>query len=560
MSVTRFMSRLFSATEQKDEELTAQVAEDIEAAKEAGSVEDDEMSYEHIGDGHVLATDKETGEVTHILPNVEDHELYDLEDVTDDVERFLHPEIVSTEGQGDVVAIAPENPAENTEKYLYPVVGDTVQYQQDLCPQTEPGQCDDPECPCNEMEEEKQFSVSSDNSIVLKTFSDQESIEEAAEETIRSEQTVESGDLKFQKLSDNEVLVTDKSTGDKAKVSLDGPELEVTELDEKNFRSYSETINKMKLRKVRKTYSEDEIQFLYVVGIDPTNQVLVNVPVNSEAAAQEMAAELAEKGVSMINIFVCPDEARDYAWQLLNAEGVESEEKVEAEEKTYSDKGVEIFCNRFYTDRTRFMNRLFSEVEAEVDATQNLLEASAEDGVQVETDSEVITPVADEVLVVEDKETGEFTKVELVDDQIETEMISEDEAKELMKDVEVAEEDPAEKQFSERGWAKVTKKFSDEDEPAEEVPAVVEEAPMEAPAEEAAAEEEEKPSLEKIEDKAQDAIEAIQETADAAVEAIEDAKIAPVEEVAEDEIKEASYSDKVFSEIVNEGANTLINW
>lgn len=620
MSITRFMSRLFSATEQKDEELTAQVAEDIESAKESGSVDTEEMAYEHIGDGHVLATDKETGEVTHILPNVEDHELYDLEDVTDDVERFLHPVV------GDTVMIAEEDPSENNEKYLHPVVGDTVMYEQDLCE----GECNDPACECNEQ---RTFSVSSSNTIVNKIFSEQEEMEEATEETIRSEQVVELGDMKFEKLSDSEVLVTDKSSGDKAKVALDGPEMEVTELDEKSFKMYSETINKMKSRKVtRKIYSEEEVTTFYVVGIDPTNQILVNVPVYSEQAAHEMAAELSEKGVEALNMFVCPNEAREYAWALLNNEGVESEEAVGEEEKTFSDNGSTIYCNRFFTDRTRFMNRLFSEAEAGIDTAQNIIEVAAEDGVQLETETEIITPVDSETVVVEDKETGEYTKVELVGDEMQTEAISRDEAEDLTDDLEVdeeANEDAAaeikEKEFSERGWAKMysddkiteetkgkmggvvdaMKKavdFKDKNgnlragkiaataagaaglaaagilgarylkkKKAEKAAEGVEEKKMSEIAEEAeikdiaqAPEESaavEQPTLEAVEDKAQDAIEAIQETVDAAVEAIEEAKAAPVEEAEEDDdIKEASYSDKTFSEVVANGMNTLINW
>ena len=41
MSKTRFMTVLFSATEKGDEELTKQVHEDIQKAKENGSFEDD---------------------------------------------------------------------------------------------------------------------------------------------------------------------------------------------------------------------------------------------------------------------------------------------------------------------------------------------------------------------------------------------------------------------------------------------------------------------------------------------------------------------------------------
>ena len=64
MKNTRFMEVLFSAVENNDEELTAQVAKDIEDAKANGVVDTDEVKYEDAGDGRVAITDKETGEVT----------------------------------------------------------------------------------------------------------------------------------------------------------------------------------------------------------------------------------------------------------------------------------------------------------------------------------------------------------------------------------------------------------------------------------------------------------------------------------------------------------------
>ena len=92
MSKTRFMSRLFSAVDEKDEELTKQVAGDIEEAKRSGSVEDDEVSYKHVGDGKVIATDKGTGEHTLIEQDPKNPEIYDLTHLPDEeLARFLHP-------------------------------------------------------------------------------------------------------------------------------------------------------------------------------------------------------------------------------------------------------------------------------------------------------------------------------------------------------------------------------------------------------------------------------------------------------------------------------------
>ena len=94
MKNTRFMEVLFSAVENNDEELTAQVAQDIESAKENGVVDTDELKYENAGDGRVAITDKETGEVTVAEKASDDAETYDLypAEVTEQVEGFIHPE------------------------------------------------------------------------------------------------------------------------------------------------------------------------------------------------------------------------------------------------------------------------------------------------------------------------------------------------------------------------------------------------------------------------------------------------------------------------------------
>ena len=49
MKQTKFMQVMFSAVENGDEELTSQVANDIETAKAEGNVETDEVSYNNLG-------------------------------------------------------------------------------------------------------------------------------------------------------------------------------------------------------------------------------------------------------------------------------------------------------------------------------------------------------------------------------------------------------------------------------------------------------------------------------------------------------------------------------
>ena len=92
---TRFMQVMYSATENQDAELTTQVANDIEAAKQNGQFEDDEVTYVNLGSGKVLVVDKENGESTIIEEDPEDAEGYSLEGYENPdaaLEKYLHPE------------------------------------------------------------------------------------------------------------------------------------------------------------------------------------------------------------------------------------------------------------------------------------------------------------------------------------------------------------------------------------------------------------------------------------------------------------------------------------
>lgn len=420
------MNRLFSATSDGDEELTNQVSEDIEKAKKDGSFEDDEMKYDHLGDGRVIATDRANGEMTLIHPMDGENSTYDLERVSgEDLEKFLHPEIVDG-------AVSIED--KNTGDYNKP--GDPEGLD-NCC------SCGDPNCPgC----ESKEFSVSTNNTALLKFFSDQVSSEMATEIVTNTDQPVTVGDLSFNKEGED-VIVTDMSSGDKAKVSLDGPELEVTELDQKNFKSFS---NKMEVIR-RKVYSNaEQYNPIFVVGIDLDNNVLVNAPVMTEEAANELATRLTDIGVANVQVFANPDEARDYGINLIETNGgvqVETQE----EEHNFSDVDVPIYTNRYYSEYvTPFMSKMFSEAEEEITATQDLIEDAVDKGEQIETEDEIITPVDSDTAVVEDKETGDFTKVDLAEDTMHLECIDEETADQLTDHLEVDDEE-GEKNFSKLG-------------------------------------------------------------------------------------------------------------
>ena len=453
MKNTRFMEVLFSAVEDKDEELAKQVAKDIEDAKANGSVDTEEVKYENIGDGKVSVTDKENGEVTIVEKASDEDDTYDMypAEQSEQIEGYLHPEgdgvtpgnqvgaadeEVENHMDGSAV-IAPNLP----DGGLNPAAGHEESVE--ITAQEGPEAVE--EC------EEKEFSVSTDNSVVLRIFSDQEFCERLFSEVIESEETAKVGDLKVEKTGENEVVVTSESTGDQAKVEFNGEDMDVTELESKNF-------------------SEAE-QFdpLFVVGVDPVNHVIVDAPEYDEASAQELVQSLTEKGVAGVRIFDNPEDAREYAIDLLNGLGVVEDEQLgEPEQAEFSDHTI--YLTEFQADNTDFMCRFFSESVDSISATQDAIEDAIENGDEIETDSEVITPIDSKTAVIQDKNKDEFTKVSLEGEEMELEKISEDQAEELTDHIVVSEEEEDEDEEEEKEFSDVwcdeaeTKFFSENEE------------------------------------------------------------------------------------------------
>lgn len=453
MKNTRFMEVLFSAVEDKDEELAKQVAKDIEDAKANGSVDTEEVKYENIGDGKVSVTDKENGEVTIVEKASDEDDTYDMypAEQSEQIEGYLHPEgdgvtpgnqvgaadeEVENHMDGSAV-IAPNLP----DGGLNPAAGHEESVE--ITAQEGPEAVE--EC------EEKEFSVSTDNSVVLRIFSDQEFCERLFSEVIESEETAKVGDLKVEKTGENEVVVTSESTGDQAKVEFNGKDMDVTELESKNF-------------------SEAE-QFdpLFVVGVDPVNHVIVDAPEYDEASAQELVQSLTEKGVAGVRIFDNPEDAREYAIDLLNGLGVVEDEQLgEPEQAEFSDHTI--YLTEFQADNTDFMCRFFSESVDSISATQDAIEDAIENGDEIETDSEVITPIDSKTAVIQDKNKDEFTKVSLEGEEMELEKISEDQAEELTDHIVVSEEEEDEDEEEEKEFSDVwcdeaeTKFFSENEE------------------------------------------------------------------------------------------------
>lgn len=432
MKQTRFMQVMFSAVERGDEELAAQVRDDIEGAKENGVVDTDEVTYTNLGEGKVMIIDKANGEATIAEMSQEEADAYDLVAVpSEEMEKFLHP-----------MECGNPNPSVVTEEHenVVPDHMNGVPVSQSMPDVTVmENACQEEEC------EEEERSYSEVNTAVLRIFHDQEFCERLFSEVIESEETTKIGDLKIEKSAeeDQTVVVTDCKSGDQAKVSFDGDEIEITELGQKEFKCYSDL----------EAEEEGIKQYepLFVVGIDPVQHVIVDSPVYDYEDAQVLAQRLSEIGVIGVQIFQNPDEARAHAFALLEGAGVdiEAEDTVEEPvEKEFSDCSV--YVTKYYSDCTTYMLRLFSEEEEGDSESQDVIEDAIESGEQIENETEIVTPISDTVAIVEDKSNGEFTKAVLTDDEVEVSKISEDEADELLKDVEIEDKDEEEeKTFSE---------------------------------------------------------------------------------------------------------------
>ena len=592
--ITRFMQVMFSAAENNDEELTSQVANDIETAKaseEGSGVEDDEVSYVNLGSGKVLITDKGTGEATVAEQNEEDPEQYDLEgfENDEDLEKYLHT----------IDGVTPDEnvQTEVTENFEDHMTGEDV-----ISPNLEDGGLnpeaghersvtevtpEEKECE-DDDEEEKVYSVTmteeelnmfseycedlinNSNLASVKIFSEPEFYAKVFSDVLDEDKPAILGDLKIEKTDDDTIVVTDLESGDEAQVTVDEDNEFVVNDVQKELsdeeKAYSVTMTEEELNMFSEycenLYSEEEedecdedncgeqYEPLFVVGIDPVNHVIVDSPVYSEEDANILAQRFAEDGVEAVEIFDCPDAARDHATSLLGEVGVtEIEQVAEPQEHQFSD--VTIYTTRYFTDCTEFMFKLFSETDENITDTQDNIEDAIESGEQKETESEVITPIDDETAVVHDKDNDEYTKVTLTDDEINTEKLTEEEADDLLDN----DKEEEEKEFSlaDRFFAEVEAEQQASFAPVQAVDASqinpetgdpVNVEPTAAPAQ----------SVEVVEDKALAAVQSIQEAANEAVLAIAEAKDAPAPGEEQD-LKEAQFSDTKTTT-----NDTLSNW
>ena len=463
MAITKFMEVMFSASAAEDEELLNQTASDIEAAKKDGKVvdEDNQITYVNLGEGVVQAVDEGHGGEITLISTSEDGN-YDLAPgnpaiQSEQIEGYLHPEVDDKVEVGaqqgeedekaeehmtgeDVIAPNKEDGGLNPEAGQEKTVEETAQEGSEggeKCPECgkEPCTCEEEEKEDEDEEEEKEFSVSTDNTVVLRVFSDQEFCERLFSEVIDTEESTKIGDLKIEKVEgEDAVVVTDCETGDAAKVTLDGEEMDIQELDQKEL---------------CKQYSEEGDEFtdegaegynqLHVVGVDPFNHVIVDAEEYEEDSAAELADRLTEDGVDAVQIFDNATDARDYAIDLLGSLGVEDSEDIEEPvQAEYSDHTI--YLTKFYSNHTDYMMKVFSEAVNDVDASQAVIEDAIQNGDEIEVDTEIITPVDSKTAIVEDKENGELTKVTIEDEEMSLDPITKAEAEELTDHLEVGEE------------------------------------------------------------------------------------------------------------------------
>lgn len=313
-------------------------------------------------------------------------------------------------------------------------------------------------------------------------------------------------------------------------------------------------------------YSEDEpaTDFMQKVfsEIEETGESESKAAVEDAIESQEQIenGEVIITPVSEDTAVVEDKESGEYTKAVADEDGGLDMEAISEEEADDLMQDIEVE-KEFSETYTRMMHKIFAEADDELPATQAKIEDAIESGEQIEDEDVIITPVDSETAIIEDKANDELTKVTLDNEGIDAQEISEEEADEYFKDIDVdeegtdedaepeTEEEKAEREFSERQEAyesmdPLERFFADATEemvtvqvPASALQAAVPAAEAEAPVEEAPAD-----SVELIEDKAIAAVNSIQEAAQQAVELIQEAKQAPAPGT-ESDIQEAQFTD-----------------
>ena len=646
--VTRFMQVMFSASENNDEELTKQVADDIDTAssEEPGEVlEDEEVSYVNLGSGKVLIVDKGNGEATIAEQSEEDPEQYELEgfENEEELEKYLHPLDDGVTPDENVTTGVTENFEDHMtgedvispnleDGGLNPLAGhepDVLEYYDEDEDEEDDEDCDDEECEDEEKtysmtlteEELVMFSdyceelIANANQASLKIFSEPEFYAKIFSDVLEEDEPAIIGGLKIEKEDDDTIVVTDIDSGDEAQITVDDDDEFIVSETQKELSDEEKTysLTESELADLIRMFSEDDeedddedeeeddedledeecddeecedeedeaeedddeeededeegpeqYEPLYVVGIDPDNHVIVDAPVYDEEDAEELAQRLEEDGVEAIEIFDNQEDAREHAHDLMGEVGVEDVEEDVDEPEAHNFSDVTIYTTRYYSDHSNFMLRLFAEAGEGISDSQDDIEDAINSGEQIETETEVITPIDDETAIVHDKDSDEYTKAVLDGEEITVEKISEEDADELVQEAE--EEEENEKKFSvlDRFFAEVANNMEASapaalPAPGQEQQATVDPSQVNPETGDPVGEDPNAGGapVELIEDKALAAVQSIQEAANEAVLAITEAKEAPAPGEEQD-LKEAQFS--YYDDYEEVASDPLATW
>lgn len=232
-------------------------------------------------------------------------------------------------------------------------------------------------------------------------------MQDEVSDAISQGQEIEKDDAIITPVDAQTAIIADKETGEYTRASLSGEDVRLEKIDE-------ETAN-------------DLMGDLTVMEVDSNLD---------ETMSPSFAGAIAGGGYQDDDEDDIEDDEDDIEDNEDDIEDDEDDDEEEDDEKSFSTiRNAE--GTRFYSEDeylTSYMERLFSD-----EADQDDIEEAIENGQEIETDDEIITPVDSNTAIIEDKETGEYTKATILDDDtINLHPIDEDDADEELEDIVVA--------------------------------------------------------------------------------------------------------------------------
>ena len=389
-------------------------------------------------------------------------------------------------------------------------------------------------------------------------------MQDALEDVINNQEEVKEGDTTVTPVDEKTAVI---SEGDEfTKVTLEGEDKMCLEnISEEEYEDLTDNSSETEDQKVysnqaeTKFFSENEYLTTYMQRLFSEEASEKDI----EEAIEKQETKEVENDTTIIPVSeteaIVKDESGDepeYSIAVLDDETVEinpidaEEAEDMIEEKEYSG----IYCDedetRFFSENeclTDYMQRLFTDSSDSAE-----IEKAIEEDKVIDNDTEKITPIDEETAIIEDKESGEFTKATMDEEKLDVEPIDEEEAMKMIEEKE-------EKSFTYVKDPMLDKFFTDalgpkENEQPQVVQAVVDPKTGQLvpynPEEEAG---NPQLSVEAIEDKALAAIQSIQAAVNEGEAQILNAKAAPAENQ-EQNLQEAQFSESETSQ------DTLLSW